>query len=229
MSWVSPRWARANLSCSVGRCIKCIFGLWYSQVALVVKNLPASAGDLREADMIPGLGRSPGEGNGSPLHYSCLENSIDWGAWQAGSWAARGPAKSRTRLKWLSTAYFQVNDGLTSGYKFNIRDFPGDSVVKNPPAMQEMQEMGVRSPGRSPGRENGNRLQSSCLGNPLNREAWWATVHGVAKELETIEDTHTHTTPTWYEEDLYYTNRTHMCIHLSMDKHISTEKEKVIL
>ena len=60
--------------------------------------------------------------------------------------------------------------------------------------MQEMLEMGVRSLGRSPGRENGNRLQASCLGNPLNREAWWATVHRVAKELETVEDIHTHNT-----------------------------------
>ena len=109
----------------------------------------------------------------------------------AGSWAAHGPTKNQTRLKWLSTAYFQLNDRLTSGYKSNIRGFPGDSVVRNPPAMQEM---AVRSPGRSPGGENGNWFQSSCLGNPMNREAWWVTVHGVAKQLEMIEDTHTHNT-----------------------------------
>ena len=48
-----------------------------SQVALVVKNLPASAGDVREAGLIPGSGRSPGEGNGNPLQYSCLENPMD--------------------------------------------------------------------------------------------------------------------------------------------------------
>ena len=46
----------------------------------VVKNLPANAGDV---DSIPGLRRSPGEGNGNPLQYSCLENPIDRGAWQA--------------------------------------------------------------------------------------------------------------------------------------------------
>ena len=50
---------------------------------LVVKNSPANAGDRREAGSIPGLGRSPGEGNDNPLQYSCLENSIDTGAWQA--------------------------------------------------------------------------------------------------------------------------------------------------
>ena len=45
-----------------------------NEVALVVKNLPASARDLRDAGLIPGSGRSPGEGNGNPLQYSCLEN-----------------------------------------------------------------------------------------------------------------------------------------------------------
>ena len=47
----------------------------------VVKNLPASAGDARDMGSIPGSGRSPGVGNDNPLQYSCLENSIDRGAW----------------------------------------------------------------------------------------------------------------------------------------------------
>ena len=46
----------------------------------VVKNLPANAGNT---GLIPGLGRSPGEGYGNPLQYSCLENSMDRGAWRA--------------------------------------------------------------------------------------------------------------------------------------------------
>ena len=54
-----------------------------SQVILVVKNPPASAGDIRDAGSIPGLGRSPGEGNGNPLQYSCLENPMVRGVWQA--------------------------------------------------------------------------------------------------------------------------------------------------
>ena len=54
-----------------------------SQVALVVKNLPANAGDIRDAGLIPGPGRSPGEGNGNPLQYSYLENPMDRGAWRA--------------------------------------------------------------------------------------------------------------------------------------------------
>ena len=54
-----------------------------SQVVLVVKNLPANARDIRDKGSIPGLGRSPGEGNGYPLQYSCLENPMDRGAWRA--------------------------------------------------------------------------------------------------------------------------------------------------
>ena len=53
------------------------------QVALVVKNPPVNAGDVREAGLIRGLGRSPGEGNGKALQYSCLENAMDRGGWQA--------------------------------------------------------------------------------------------------------------------------------------------------
>ena len=47
----------------------------------VVKNPPATAGDTRDAGSIPGSGRSPGEGRGNPLQYSCLENLMDRGAW----------------------------------------------------------------------------------------------------------------------------------------------------
>jgi len=54
-----------------------------SQVALVVKNPSANAGDVRDKSSIPGLGRSPGEGNGNPLQYSCVENPMDRGAWRA--------------------------------------------------------------------------------------------------------------------------------------------------
>ena len=49
----------------------------------MVKNLPANAGDIRNVGFIPGSGRSPGGGNGNPLQYSCLENPMDRGAWQA--------------------------------------------------------------------------------------------------------------------------------------------------
>ena len=68
------------------------------QVVLEGKNLPANAGDLRDASSVPGLGRSPGEGHRHPLQYSCLDNPMDRGAWWA---TVRGVAKSRTRLSTL--------------------------------------------------------------------------------------------------------------------------------
>ena len=61
-----------------------------SHLALVVKNPPANEG---EADLIPGLGRSPGGGNANPLQYSCLENSMGRGAWWA---TVHGVTKSQT-------------------------------------------------------------------------------------------------------------------------------------
>ena len=71
-----------------------------SQVVLVVKNLPANAGDIRDMGSTPGLGRSPGEGHGNPLQYSCLGNPMERGAW----WAiVHEVAQSWTRLMWLST------------------------------------------------------------------------------------------------------------------------------
>ena len=54
-----------------------------SQVALVVKSLPASAGDVRDSGLIPGLGRSPGGGHGNPLQCSCLVNPMNRGVWWA--------------------------------------------------------------------------------------------------------------------------------------------------
>ena len=60
----------------------------------VEKNQSANAGDVSS---IPGLGRSPGEGNGNPVQYSCLENPMDRGAWRAHT--VHGVAKSQTQLK----------------------------------------------------------------------------------------------------------------------------------
>ena len=72
---------------------------WTLQVLLVAKKKkkkkPASAGDINDAGSMPGLGRSPGEGHGNPLQYSCLEKPMDRGAWQA---TVHGVTKSLTRL-----------------------------------------------------------------------------------------------------------------------------------
>ena len=72
---------------------------WASHMVLVVKNPPANAGDIRDMDSIPGLGRSPGGGHGNLLQYSCLENPMDRAAW----WVTiHGVTKSRTQLKQLN-------------------------------------------------------------------------------------------------------------------------------
>ena len=65
----------------------------------MVKNPPVNTGGIRDAGLIPGLGRSPRGGNGDPLQYSCLENSMDRGAWQA---MVHRVAKSQIHLKQLS-------------------------------------------------------------------------------------------------------------------------------
>ena len=59
----------------------------------MAKNPPANAGDAGDMDSIPGLGSSPGVGNGNPLQYSCLKSSMDRGAWRG---TVHGVAKSQT-------------------------------------------------------------------------------------------------------------------------------------
>ena len=69
-------------------------------MALVVKNMPANAGDVRDPASIPGSGRSLGEGHGNPLWYSSLEKPMDGGAWRT---TVHRITKSQTRLKQLGT------------------------------------------------------------------------------------------------------------------------------
>ena len=144
-----------------------------------------------------------GEGNGNPLQCSCLENPRDGGGWWA---AVYGVAQSRTRLKWLSS-----------------RSFPGDSVVKNLPTNAwDTGDMSlIPWSGRSFGEGNGNPLQYSCLGNPMDRGSWWATVHGVAKS-QTRLSTYTATKARYNSNlrinaDIFENNRTLM----ELDQHFS--------
>ena len=67
---------------------------------------------------------------------------------------------------------------------FTGKDFPGESVVKDPPA-NSGEVSSIPGSGRSPGEGNGHPLQYSCLGNPIHRGAWKATLHGAARELDT--------------------------------------------
>ena len=79
MYWASPRWLSSKVSAS-------------------------NAGDVRDVGSIPGSGRGPGGGHGNPLQYSCLENAMDRGGWQA---TVHGVTKSWTQLKQLSTPVVQ--------------------------------------------------------------------------------------------------------------------------
>ena len=113
----------------------------------------ASACNVGDLGSIPGSGRSPGEGKGYPLQYCGLENSMDY--------VVHGVAKS-----WTQLSDFQIlpggSDGEVSAYNAgDLGSIPGS--------------------GRSPRKGNGNPFQYSCLGNLMDRRAWWATVHGVAR------------------------------------------------
>ena len=86
-------------------------------MALAVKNLLANAGDLRGAGLLPGLRRSPGGGHGNPLQYSCLENLMDRGVWQA---TVHRVVKSQTEaIAQPSTARAQL-DNLRSIAQLSI-------------------------------------------------------------------------------------------------------------
>ena len=89
-----------------------LFGYSHARVAPMIKNLPANAGDIRDAGSIPRLGRSPGGGHGNPLQYSHLENPIDRGAW----WVTVHPVtESGTRLKRISMKTLQLSVACPQG------------------------------------------------------------------------------------------------------------------
>ena len=79
------------------------------EASQVVKNLPANIGDARDLGLIPESGRPPGVGNDNPLQYSCLENYMDWEAWQK---TVHGVAK---RLTWLS---LQLTGSMSKGTNY---------------------------------------------------------------------------------------------------------------
>ena len=86
-----------------------------SQVTLLVKNPPSNAGDARDAGSIPGLGRSPEMGNGTPLQYSCLEYSMGRGAWQAIVHRPQFMGPQRVRHDWATEhkhTYTHTHNGI---------------------------------------------------------------------------------------------------------------------
>ena len=154
-------------------------------MAPVIQNLPANSGDMRDPGSIPGPGRSPGWGHSNPLQYSCLENPMDRGAWQA---IVHGVAKSWTRLSDWTELNWYICNWITLLYTWNIT-----LLINYTPIWASQVASGKASAGgigvmgsisgleRSTGEGTGNPLQYSCLENPMDRGAWQAIVHRVKK------------------------------------------------
>ena len=156
-------------------------GFPYSSVG---KSSACNAGGL---SLIPGSGRSPGEGYRNPLQYTCLENSLDRGAWQA----TVHEVSELEPTEWFSFSLFVVSEG-----------FPGGASGKEPTCQcGRHRDVGL-IPGwrRSLGEGNGNSLQYSCLENSLDRGAGRTTAYGVARaghDLTTKPTNHKHKDSPW--------------------------------
>ena len=138
---------------------------------------------MGDTGLIPGSESSPGEGNGTPLQYSCLGNPVDRGAWRA---AVHGVAKSQTRLSYFTFTF------IVSLFSAILVGLGASQVARWLRICLLVQEMSsIPRSRRCLGGENGNPLQYSCLGNPVDRGAWRAAVQGVT-ESRTELSAHTH-------------------------------------
>ena len=168
----------------------------------------------RNVGLTPGLERSPGGGNGNQLQYSCLKNFMDRGTWWAtahgtvvemierltmcsGMETRKGLVPGRQG--WIDRAkrIFRAMKLLCMTFQWSIHvkhllkliectGFPGGSDGKA--SACNVEDLGsIPGLGGSHGEGNGNPLQYTCLRNPMNRGAWWASVHGVA-ESDTLSD-----------------------------------------
>ena len=125
------------------------------------KESACNAGDL---GLVPGLGISPGERNGYPLQYSCLQDSMDKGTWQA---TVHGVAKSLIQL-----SDFHLMFGV-SHVVLVVKNAPADAGdIKDPGS--------IPGSGRPPGEGKDNPLQYSCL-RSHDRGPWWVMVYNVTK------------------------------------------------
>ena len=144
-----------------------------------------------------GLERSAGEGIGYPLQYSwaslvaqLVKNPPAIQETWVRSWVGKIPWRRErlpTPVFWPGEFHRLYNpwghQESDTTERLSLSLFPGGSVVKNPLAnARDTGDLGsIPEWGRSPGRGNGNPLQYSCLKNPMDRGAWWATVHGIDK------------------------------------------------
>ena len=102
-----------------------------SQLVLVVKDLPANAGDIRDAVSIPGLGRSPGEGTDNPLQYSCLGNPMDRRAWRT---TVQGVTKESDTTERLNNTWNELKKCRFYTHPSFARD-PTFEPSSNPPGL----------------------------------------------------------------------------------------------
>ena len=136
----------------------------------MVKNLPANAGDIRDAGLIPGSGRSPAGGNGNPLQYSCLENPMDRRAW----WAmVRGITESDTTeaTSHTHTQGKEVNENNLRLYGERKMKVPKENL-----GSEENQEVRRRRVGKKSCHDEeseGGKLESEDLGLSLSSIIYW--------------------------------------------------------
>ena len=126
----------------------------------VVKNLPANAGDARDTGSTPGSGRSPGVGNGNPLQYSCLENFMDRGAWQATvkglqrvrhNWACRQGLACLTACLYVectSSEEMAPFDDLSTGRKHKKAKYAGPEAPGHQRGIEERRSWIQAMPGK---------------------------------------------------------------------------------
>ena len=141
-------------------------------------------GTLETWVWFPGLGRSPGEGNGNPLQYSCLENPMDRGTWWA---TVHGVVKSQTWLSnWACTHTHTFNNPSQRLWASLLTQMGKEC------ACNAGDPGSVPAFGRSPGEGNGNPPEYSCLENSMDRGTWQYTVHRVRKSWTWLSDYHFH-------------------------------------
>ena len=142
------------------------------------KESTYNVGDL---GLLLGAGRSPGEGNGNPLQYSCLGNPMD--RWRSLDSYSPWCRKDSGMKMWLT--YKNHSPGGASGKEpaCHARDL----YKRSGSIPQDWRRS--RGLGRCPGEGNGNPLQYSCLEDPIDKGAWKATVHKISKSSDTTEVT----------------------------------------
>ena len=148
-----------------------------SQVVLVVKNLPANAGDIRDAGSITGLGRSSVVGHGNPLQYSCLENPMDRGAWRATiHWITHKESDTTEATEHAYTIQLYTNTYKQTG--------PGLYLEDSPKLTSQLAILIARTSHK--GRPLLYTPEDLKYGGPVNG-VWWLNMGGSGGQMMCVE------------------------------------------